>query len=348
MRLLHTQEDGKFSLAEYLGEQIPPYAILSHTWGEDYEEVSFKDLTESKGTEKTGYTKLQFCGTQAAKDGLEFFWIDTCCIDKSSSAELTEAINSMFRWYSDATKCYVYLPDVSSGNEQSLHTSRWFTRGWTLQELLAPAIVEFFSAEGNLLGDKVSMMDQICNITRIPAAALQGNLDLDTFTVDERLSWAENRSTKRSEDAAYSLLGLFGSHLPLIYGEGRVNAFLRLRREIDLKSGRSSQRIFFNTPFRRDADFIDRGTILDNLQDIISPPGSCVALFGLGGIRTVYENPPLCPFSGSTQVHKQDSKRDIKKLLDWSRWMVGTTQNWIPSSSSTIGCAIVRMENGPW
>jgi hypothetical protein len=118
MRLLHTQEDGKFSLAEYLGEQIPPYAILSHTWGEDYEEVSFTDLTESTGTEKTGYKKLQFCGTQAAKDGLEFFWIDTCCIDKSSSAELTEAINSMFRWYSDAAKCYVYLTDVSTSGEQ--------------------------------------------------------------------------------------------------------------------------------------------------------------------------------------------------------------------------------------
>jgi tetratricopeptide (TPR) repeat protein len=284
MRLLHAREDGKFSLAEYLGEQIPPYAILSHTWGEDHEEVSFKDLTESKGTEKTGYKKLQFCGTQAAKDGLEFFWIDTCCIDKSSSAELTEAINSMFRWYSDAAMCYVYLSDVSTGNQPSLHTSRWFTRGWTLQELLAPATVEFFSAEGNLLGDKVSMMDQICNITRIPAAALQGDLDPNTFTVDERLSWAENRITKRSEDAAYSLLGLFGVHLPLIYGEGRANAFLRLRREMDLKSGILSQRIFFNTPFRRDADFIDRGTIFDNLQDITSPPGSCVALFGLGGV----------------------------------------------------------------
>jgi tetratricopeptide (TPR) repeat protein len=284
MRLLHTQEDGKFSLAEYLGAQIPPYAILSHTWGEDYEEVSFKDLTESKGTEKTGYKKLQFCGTQAAKDGLEFFWIDTCCIDKSSSAELTEAINSMFCWYSDAAKCYVYLPDVSTSSEQSLHTSRWFTRGWTLQELIAPVTVEFFSAEGHMLGDKVSMVDQICNITKIPAAAVQGHLNLDTFTIDERLSWAENRGTKRSEDAAYSLLGLFGVHLPLIYGEGRANAFVRLRREIDLKSGRSSQRIFFNTPFRRDADFIDRGTILDNLQDINSPSGSCVALFGLGGV----------------------------------------------------------------
>jgi tetratricopeptide (TPR) repeat protein len=355
MRLLHTQEDGKFSLAEYLGEQIPPYAILSHTWGEDYEEVSFKDLTESKGTEKTGYKKLQFCGTQAAKDGLEFFWIDTCCIDKSSSAELTEAINSMFRWYSDAAKCYVYLPDVSIGNEQSLHASRWFTRGWTLQELLAPATVEFFSAEGNLLGDKVSMMGQICDVTRIPAAALQGDLDLDTFTVDERLSWAENRSTKRSEDVAYSLLGLFGIHLPLIYGEGRANAFIRLRREIDLKSGISSQRTFFNTPFRRDADFIDRGTILDNLQDITSPPGSCVALFGLGGVGKsqlaieytyrVRESSPLSVFwvHSGTQARFKEGYQKIAGLVKMNGWdnpKLDTLQlvyDWLCNS-----------ENGKW
>jgi tetratricopeptide (TPR) repeat protein len=355
MRLLHTQEDGKFSLAEYLGEQIPPYAILSHTWGEDHEEVSFKDLIESKGTEKTGYKKLQFCGTQAARDSLEFFWIDTCCIDKSSSAELTEAINSMFRWYSDAAKCYVYLPDVSTSSVQSLHTSRWFTRGWTLQELIAPATVEFFSAEGNLLGDKVSMMDQICNITRIPAAALQGDLDLDTFTVDERLSWAENRGTKRSEDAAYSLLGLFGVHIPLIYGEGRVNAFLRFRREIDLKSGILSQRIFFNTPFRRDVDFIDRGTILDDLQDITSPPGSCVALFGLGGVGKsqlaieytyrVRESSPLSVFwvhSGTQARFKEGYQRiaGLVKMDGWDNPRLDTLQlvyDWL-----------CKRENGKW
>jgi tetratricopeptide (TPR) repeat protein len=199
------------------------------------------------------------------------------------------------------------------------------------------------------------MMDQICNMTRIPAAALPGNLDLDTFTVHERLSWAENRSTKRSEDAAYSLLGLFGVYLPLIYGEGRDNAFIRLRREIDLKSGISSQRISFNTPFRRDADFIDRGTILDNLQDITSPPGSCVALFGLGGVGKsqlaieytyrVRESSPLSVFwvHSGTQARFKEGYQKIAGLVKMDGWdnpKLDTLQlvyDWLCNS-----------ENGKW
>lgn len=99
MRLLKLREDGEFILVERAGRNIPPYAILSHTWGADEEEVSFKDLIEGRGKNKAGYRKLRFCGEQAAKDALHFFWVDTCCIDKSSSSELSEAINSMFRWY---------------------------------------------------------------------------------------------------------------------------------------------------------------------------------------------------------------------------------------------------------
>ena len=113
MRLLQLQQDGDFSLVEHVGNNIPPYAILSHTWGSDNDEVTFRDLVEGTGKGKTGYRKLTFCGKQAAQDGLELFWVDTCCIDKSSSSELTEAINSMFRWYQDASRCYVYLSDVS-------------------------------------------------------------------------------------------------------------------------------------------------------------------------------------------------------------------------------------------
>jgi hypothetical protein len=196
---------------------------------------------------KAGYSKIRFCGYQAAKDDLQYFWVDTCCIDKSSSAELSEAINSMFRWYHSAAKCYVYLSDVSIsssvGNDPSFQQtwkaafrlSRWFTRGWTLQELVAPTSVEFFSVEGERLGDKDSMAQEIHEITGISVRALRGS-HLSQFGVDERMSWAARRKAKREEDAAYSLLGIFGVHIPLIYGEGRKQAFIRLQREIQESS----------------------------------------------------------------------------------------------------------------
>jgi hypothetical protein len=107
MRLLRLNDDGDFSLVEYIGKSTPPYAILSHTWGADSEEVTFKDITDGVGKNKVGYNKIRFCSTQATSNSLQFFWVDTCCIDKSSSAELSEAINSMFSWYRNAARCYV-------------------------------------------------------------------------------------------------------------------------------------------------------------------------------------------------------------------------------------------------
>lgn len=234
MRLLRRQGDGKFDLVECVGKQVPQYAILSHTWGADHEEVTFKDLTEGTGKSKAGYRKLQFCGQQAARDGLQHFWVDTCCIDKSSSSELTEAINSMFRWYQEAKRCYVYLPDVSVSRKrwnQAFRHSRWFTRGWTLQELIAPRNVEFFTVEGISIGDKKSIAGELSDITGINLQALKGR-PVSDFKVDERMSWAAKRETKREEDAAYSLLGIFDIHMPLLYGEGRQKALNRLRKEI--------------------------------------------------------------------------------------------------------------------
>lgn len=235
MRLLRIEVGGNFSLVERVGNSIPRYAILSHTWGGDNEEFNFNDVTNGTGKEKPGFRKVQFCGEQAAKDELEYFWVDTCCIDKSSSTELQEAINSMFQWYSKASKCYVYLTDVSCDNftdgEQSFPKSRWFTRGWTLQELLAPKYVEFYSLEQKHIGDKNSMMEEIHNITGISIQALQGH-PLHQFSIEERKSWAENRHTKREEDLAYSLFGIFSIYMPLLYGEGRENAFARLERKI--------------------------------------------------------------------------------------------------------------------
>ncbi|PMD36321.1 hypothetical protein L207DRAFT_392738, partial [Hyaloscypha variabilis F] len=235
MRLLRGSNGGELSLTEELLNNIPEYAILSHTW--EAEEVYFQDIKDGSGKSKCGYSKIQFCSNQAKHDGLTYFWVDTCCIDKSSSAVLTEAINSMFRWYRQATKCYVYLADVSTEPteppwELAFRNSRWFTRGWTLQELLAPGSVEFFSREGDLLGNKTSLEQQIHTITNIPVEALRGNRLFDLL-VSERLAWMERRETTREEDMAYALLGLFGVQMPLIYGEGRERALKRLMNEIN-------------------------------------------------------------------------------------------------------------------
>jgi len=242
IRLLQYNNDGEVSLTTFFADKIPQkYAILSHTW--EAEEVTFEDLQNGTGTKKAGYNKIRFCGEQARRDGLQYFWVDTCCIDKSSSAELSEAINSMFRWYRESTKCYVYLLDVlrTAVNtddlawESAFRKSRWFTRGWTLQELIAPISVEFFSKEGELLGDKSTLEQHVCEITGIPAKALQGS-PLPNFSIAERMSWAEQRKTTCEEDKAYSLLGIFDISIPVIYGEGREKALKRLREEIDKAS----------------------------------------------------------------------------------------------------------------
>lgn len=236
MRLLECKENGEIILTRcFIGDDIPKHAILSHTWGPDTDEVSFKDMIDGTAKNKFGYNKIQFCGSQAASDGLKYFWVDTCCIDKSNNTELSEAINSMFRWFRNSTKCYVYLSIFSRGQnghvwKEAFRKSRWFTRGWTLQELLAPTTVEFFSV--GQLGDKKSLEGEIHEITGIPVAALRGS-PLSNFSVMERMSWIEKRGTARKEDKACSLLGIFDIYMPLIYGEGRDNAFKRLREEID-------------------------------------------------------------------------------------------------------------------
>ena len=243
MRFLESDGNGDFCLTKDLIRDIPAYAILSHTWGDDNQEVTYEDLAEGLGKSKAGYQKIRFCGEQAAKDGLRYFWVDTCCIDKTNAVELQMSINSMFKWYKNAVKCYVYLSDVSIledklENDSNLdvqsgfRTARWFTRGWTLQELLAPSSVEFFSTNYKRLGDKLSLERLIHEITGIPVEALQG-YDLTTFSIDERVSWVAKRETKHEEDIAYSLFGFFGIFLPLLYGEGRENAFRRLREEVN-------------------------------------------------------------------------------------------------------------------
>jgi hypothetical protein len=245
MRLLQRSGDDEFSLTEDFGDEdeIPSYAILSHTWGADGDEVTFENLADGTGKAKPGYEKLRFCSEQAQHDGLKHIWVDTCCIDKTNKAELSKAIQSMFRWYRNVARCYVYLPDVSApllgtdGKmnpllwESQFRKSKWFTRGWTLQELLAPTSVEFFSREGRRLGDKRSLREQIHKITNIPYAAIEG-APLSQFTVNQRLQWKEHRETKHEEDGAYSLLGIFDVYLAPLYGERAAGAFRRLMDEI--------------------------------------------------------------------------------------------------------------------
>jgi hypothetical protein len=243
MRLLVLDEDGCFSLTKDLIKNIPPYAILSHTWGDEEEEVTFDDFIKDLGMTKSatlGYRKIQFCGEQAARDGLQYFWVDTCCINKSNYTELQEAITSMFRWYRNAAKCYVYLADVSTAGhdhldeshwEHAFRISRWFTRGWTLQELIAPTSVEFFSSECQPLGNKKSLERRLHEITGINIEAFQGH-DLSVFSIDVRFSWAAHRVTKREEDRAYSLLGIFNIYMSPRYGEGVDHAFHRLEEKI--------------------------------------------------------------------------------------------------------------------
>jgi len=255
MRLLRSEENDKFSLTPTLrGTEIPPYAILSHTWEADNQEVTFKDIVDNTWRGKAGHRKIQFCAEQARKHGLRYFWVDSCCIDKSSSAELAEAINCMFRWYRDAAKCYVYLSDVSTRKhsgcpellwESAFRQSRWFTRGWTLQELLAPLEVDFFSQDCIWLGDKKSLELQIHETTSIPVEALHGG-SLSQFRIEDRMLWAVKRRTTIEEDKAYSLLGVFDVHMPLIYGEGEKKAFRRLKEEIDRASGIDGSRMAYS------------------------------------------------------------------------------------------------------
>ncbi|KUJ15222.1 HET-domain-containing protein, partial [Mollisia scopiformis] len=247
MRLLQCTRDSGFRLTPDMDEDeiaVHPYAILSHTWGAEGEEVTFEDLASGAGERKPGYKKIEFCGKQAEQDGLQYFWIDACCINKGNKAEFSQAIQSMFRWYRNAARCYVYLSDVSCSPHRSeeeanlllwdleFRQSKWFLRGWTLQELLAPSLVEFFSCQGKKLGDKISLKQQIHEITSIPLLALEGT-PLSQFSIHERLRWKGDRETTRDEDGWYSLSGIFYVEIAPAYSEGAASAFRRLKEEID-------------------------------------------------------------------------------------------------------------------
>jgi len=272
MWLVNTE---KILLEEFFDSQVPPYAILSHTWGD--QEVLLSDMQAPEldialdPRKKEGFDKLVNSCAQAKKDRHRYIWIDTCCIDKKSSAELSEAINSMFRYYQNATMCYAFLSDVSAkddlgtNGEQSIrtrrslprqgfrhvqendtttehreikfHESRWFTRGWTLQELIAPKEIHFFCRGWKFFGTKSDLQLELANITGIEQYILayhdstDGEKLLARISVAQKFSWASRRNTTRVEDEAYCLLGILGINMPLLYGEGK-RAFRRLQEEI--------------------------------------------------------------------------------------------------------------------
>lgn len=276
MRLLHIET---LELKEFFGEEVPPYAILSHRW--DKSEVSFTEMREKRNMEgHPGMAKIQgFCNfartwmpreRMIAADGswstkllepVEWGWLDTCCIDKSSSAELSEAINSMFSWYKDSTYCCVYLADVPPIRQrgQVFGESEWFRRGWTLQELLAPSSVLFCNSIWQLMGHKCEHVHLLCQdygegpslnehitvATKISLCYLDGSKKYNKASIACRMSWASTRKTTRVEDIAYCMLGIFDAHLTPMYGEG-TNAFRRLQEEIIRRSNDQSIFAWFN------------------------------------------------------------------------------------------------------
>jgi hypothetical protein len=243
MRLINCDT---LELEEFFGSNIPRYAILSHTWGGDEVTFAHLPLWKHASGSRPGYLKIANTCKQAKQDGLQYAWIDTCCIDKSSSAELSEAINSMFDWYHAASCCYAFLADVVWNKlDQDLPRSRWFKRGWTLQELIAPHEVILYDQNWARLGtrkehaviiSKVTGIDLIILRLGVAARGLRqqdpsGRVSLNTFGIARRMSWASDRETTRKEDEAYCLMGLFDVNMPLLYGEG-TRAYTRLQEEI--------------------------------------------------------------------------------------------------------------------
>ena len=232
--------------------EVTRYAILSHTW--DPKEVTFEDISSGiNDPEIPGYQKVADACRQTRRDGIHYLWMDTCCIDKRSSSELSEAINSMFKWYQEATLCYAFLQDVDALDVESFKNlssnlnltseqrtriketqfarSRWWTRGWTLQELIAPPELIFYDKYFRRIGSKKELVRVISVISGIDEAVLLNQLNLNDVCVATRMSWAAGRKTTRKEDVAYSLLGIFGISMAMLYGEGD-KAFIRLQEEI--------------------------------------------------------------------------------------------------------------------
>ncbi|KAJ9133713.1 hypothetical protein NKR23_g10575 [Pleurostoma richardsiae] len=236
MRLINAETR---QLKEFFDEELPEYAVLSHTWGDISEEVSLRDYAAGMTEKKPGMRKIELALQQTRRDRLQWLWVDTCCIDRSSSADLSEAVNAAWRWFAESAACYVYLSDCSATNDpgsKDFLRARWFTRSWTLPELLAPRSITFFAENWTQIGvgsmqTDLGVLESVYHVTKIPRDVLTGTLRPWDFCISQRMSWASRRMCSRVEDLAYSLFGLFEVNLPVMYGEGR-RAFIRLQEHI--------------------------------------------------------------------------------------------------------------------
>jgi hypothetical protein len=299
MRLINTSTY-KFAIDTVsLAAGARDYAIVSHTWGSG--EISFQELlaieqdATHRSATKAGYLKVRGACDKARSAGHDHIWIDTCCIDKTSSTELSEAINSMYRWYKEARVCFVYLEDVEVSKEvavPALEQCRWFTRGWCLQELIAPKEIEFCDKHWTTIGSKVTLAERVAKITRISSSILMNSSLVESVPVAQRMAWAAGRNTTRKEDEAYCMLGIFGITMPLLYGEGS-QAFRRLQEQIITKNndmsifipgspqrGRERSRfqgLFADSP----KDFQDCGYVTHTAGQVVSTPAFTLTNRGL-------------------------------------------------------------------
>ena len=303
MRLINTKS---LELEEVNDPRSRRYAILSHRWMEN-SEMTFEDFQiPSKRQANPGFEKIKRVCNQAQEDKCDWAWVDTCCINKSSSAEFSEAINSMFNWYRWAAVCYAYIHDADDvGIDFS--RSEWFERGWTLQELIAPANLVFYSSGWKKLGEKATMAGRLGEITGINEGVLRRSKDLQEVSIAERMSWAAYRKTTRSEDTAYCLLGIFDVNMPMLYGEG-PKAFIRLQEEIlknsedqSLFAWEASRESAEQSPFRglfaaSPAEFKDSRNItlfltLSALQILMTPTNRGIPLTSILSPESIREGP---------------------------------------------------------
>ena len=337
MRLLHTQT---FEFKNFFDSSLPKYAILSHRWGSEDEEVSYKQFRKgSVPADLPGLVKIQEFCRLADQRGLQWAWVDTCCIDKRSSAELSEAINSMYKWYKRSTLCCVHLADVRfSKDELSLKLqsekkfwqapegwaslrdrfskSSWFERGWTLQELIAPFNIVFYDSHWNEIGPLFEFYKDVAKVTGIHKDYLSPlSRSPQRSSVAARMSWASRRHTSREEDIAYCLLGIFDINMPLLYGEGAKKAFIRLQTEI-MKDSNDESLFAWTSNQNHSSLLAERPSYFANSGDISIPPP-------IGGIS----RPPYSATNHGLEIalpkkHLEMSRdnKPVRLFLQCRRW----------------------------